>query len=49
MHGAQHRIPHQSRCFQQLRAVDSMPFALEGRFSLTLVVSIWYLPLVHRS
>lgn len=41
MQGVQHRIPHWSQRSQQLCAVDSVPFALEGRLTLSVLVSIW--------
>lgn len=39
MHGAQRRIPHCSQLSQQLCAVDSVPFASEGRLTLSVLLS----------
>lgn len=42
MHRVQCCIPHWSQLSQQLCAVDSLPFPLQGGLTLSVAVSIWF-------
>lgn len=42
MHRVQRCLPHWSQLSQQLCAVDSLPFPLQGGLTLSVAVSIWF-------